>query len=550
MVFGLSVPRVLSLGSSLTSLEAVVGRKAGLIESYQDFTEPMYAHKLKAAIKSRRTPVVTWEPFDSDRPTVDRYPLDKIGAGAYDGYLIHAAERAARVGKPFIIRFAHEMNGFWYPWGQPRPLNPQNVVNPANTPTAYRAAYRHVVKVFRAHGATNVAWMWSPNVNDANPGVTLESLYPGNKYVDVIGLSGYLTKTTDTFESRFRQTMTELSGIGGNKPVIIAETGAVVGADRGTRIRDLVDALSAERRVAGFIYFSQPDKTIDYGLEGDPDAEAALAQALAGPRFTESTTSGAAFALTPQITGDSHVGSTLVADLAWRGTPTSTSATWLSCATAQTSVADCTSAGTGNSLTMTADLHDQYVRASLSVASTSSSDEATSAPVGPVLSVPPTATPAGIDLLTGSVRVRLPEAPAMATNWVLSLDGGAREYLPISTTDKWYNGLPSGSVHTLTLAAADGPSAGQPTTVTFAAIGKPSTPTYTVHPGSYTVTFPDPADGQTGWVAVVDGVEQPLPLTTSTVTESGLTAGTHSFGLRAVAGDGRTNPQFVYPTVT
>jgi hypothetical protein len=343
--------------------------------------------------------------------------------------------------------------------------------------------------------------------------------------------------------------MTELSTVGGNKPVIIAETGAVVGPERSTRIRDLVDALSAERRVAGFIYFSQPDKTIDYRLEGDPDAEAGLAQALAGPRFTESTTSGAAFALTPQVAGDSHVGSTLVADQAWRGTPSDTSGAWLSCATPETPVTDCTSAGTGNALTVTEDLHNRYVRASLTVTSPSGTDEAISAPVGPVLSVPPAVTPAGIDLLTGSVRVRFPAAPAMTTNWVLSLDGGAKEYLPIGATEKWYNSLPSGSVHTLAVAAGDGPSMGPPTTVTFAAIGKPPAPAYTVQPGSYTVTLPGPTDGQTGWVAVVDGVEQPLPLSTTTVTESGLPAGTHSFGLRAVAGDGRTNPQFVYPTV-
>jgi beta-mannanase len=44
--------------------------------------------------------------------------------------------------------------------------------------------------LFAAAGARNVTWMWSPNVT--YPGAApLAGLYPGDDYVDWVGLSGY-----------------------------------------------------------------------------------------------------------------------------------------------------------------------------------------------------------------------------------------------------------------------------------------------------------------------------------------------------------------------
>jgi hypothetical protein len=545
---GLSVPRVLDRGPNLTSLEAALAHRADLIGSYQDFTEPMYTDKLKAAIRSGRAPVVTWEPFDAGRTSRNSYPLRRIAAGAYDGYLREAADQAKAVGAPFLIRFGHEMNGFWYPWGQPRPLHPQNVADPGNTPADYVAAYRHVVDVFRARGAANVAWMWSPNVTDANPNVTLRSLYPGDAYVDVIGLSGYEFRATDTFESRYRPTLTELRSIGTGKPVFIAETGVFVSDDRAAQLTEMLEGMAAEPRVAAVMYFNQPDKAIDYRIDSDTAAQTAFRRVLAEPRFALGADDLAAFATTPLIDGVPRVGGTLHAGYTWRGPATRTSTAWLSCPAATTPSAQCTRVGWGAYLTLDPEQRGRYVRATLGVVSPTATDFAERT-VGPVLNVPPKVTPAGIDLLASSVRVRFPAAPPQSTHWIVGLDDGSRTYLPIGTTEYYVNGLPTGSSHTLTLAACDCPSTGQDSTSVFTVVPRPATPAYTTSAGSYTVTLPDPAPGQTGWVALSDGVEDQIPVATTTVTKTGLTPGGHSFGLRAVGGDARTNPTFVYPQV-
>jgi hypothetical protein len=547
MLFGLATPQVLKLDARLTSVESALGRTADLVESYQDFTEPIYTARLRAALRSGRTPVVTWEPFYARRPKAATYPLARIAAGRYDAYLRRAAAQAKAVGAPFVIRLGHEMNGFWYPWGQERALHPQSVADPANTPAAYVAAFRHVVDVFRAEGATDVVWMWSPNVTDANPSVTLASLYPGDAYVDVIGLSGYLEKPGDTFDKRYRVTLTELRRIGRHKPVIIAETGAVKAPTRAGILPAFLAAMASEPRIVGVVYFSQPDKAIDYRIESDPASLAAMRTALDGSRYSRGATG--ATARTPVLTGNPRVGTALTADWAWRGSPDRTVGTWFSCPDKDTPAAGCTRIGWGSRLPLTRALRGRYVRATLGVLSPGGSDQAESLAVGPVLTVPGAVEPAGIDLLSSSQRLRLPAAPPDVTRWVVRLDGGDPVYLPAATAEHHFQNLAAGSSHTVSLAATDGDSVGPATTRTFAVVTRPVAPAFTTRVGGFTVTLPPPATGQTGWLAVVDGVEEELPLAATSLTRTGVSRGSHSVGLRAIAGDGRTSPVVVYPYV-
>jgi hypothetical protein len=57
-------------------------------------------------------------------------------------------------GTPVIVRFAHEMNGSWYPWGQ--------------RPAQYRAAFRMVAAAVH-HLAPGSAMMWAPNYGGGYP---------------------------------------------------------------------------------------------------------------------------------------------------------------------------------------------------------------------------------------------------------------------------------------------------------------------------------------------------------------------------------------------
>ncbi|MGN6700450.1 MAG: glycoside hydrolase family 26 protein, partial [Thermomicrobiales bacterium] len=145
---------------------------------------------MDAVARRGAMPMVTWEPWDdSGEIAQPAFALRTILAGEYDPYIRHWARDAAAWHKPFYLRFAPEMNGDWYPWA-PRVSG--------NTAAEYVATWRHVHDIFREEGATNVRWVWSPNVADAYT-TPFAEVYPGDNYVDWIALVGYNWGTSQSW---------------------------------------------------------------------------------------------------------------------------------------------------------------------------------------------------------------------------------------------------------------------------------------------------------------------------------------------------------------
>jgi hypothetical protein len=199
-------------------------------------------------------PELTWEPWDPaaglDQPA---YALDTITAGTHDAYLKRWATQVRSWGRPLVIRFAHEMNGDWYPWAEG--------VN-GNGAGDHAAAWRHVVGVFRRAKVTNVTWTWAANVPYAGS-TPLASLYPGDAHVGRVGLDGYNWGTTRTWSSW--QSFGDLFGPGvaelralSTRPVHVSETGAPEGAggDKAAWIADMWAWLDAHPEVRGVTWFS------------------------------------------------------------------------------------------------------------------------------------------------------------------------------------------------------------------------------------------------------------------------------------------------------
>lgn len=217
-------------------------------------------------------PELTWEPWDpADGVDQPRYTLDRIAAGRHDTYLKRWARQVRAWGKPLVIRFAHEMNGDWYPWAEG--------VN-TNDPGDHAAAWRHVVGVFRRAGVTNVTWSWSANV--PYPGSTpLDSLYPGDSWVDRVGLDGYNWGTTQpwsswqSFGDLFGPGVAELRSVS-SRPVHVDETAAPEGAggDKATWIAGMWEWLDAHPEVRGVTWFSL-HKEVDWRLDSSAVAREA-----------------------------------------------------------------------------------------------------------------------------------------------------------------------------------------------------------------------------------------------------------------------------------
>lgn len=262
--------------AELASYTAMVGHAPGELMWYRQWNEPLIAAgELQQTARAGITPIITWEPQDPTNQADPRYALSAIATGAWDPYITQSAQAAARTGTPLLVNFAPEMNGGWSPWG---PGHNQN------TPQGFVAAYRHVVDIFRAQGATNVGWVWAPNADWNAPSV-YASYYPGDGYVDWLGVDGYNfgTTTSDgwlTPAEIFGRSYAALVGISA-KPVIIEETASSeLGGNKATWITQLQQTIPAQfPRVRALVWFAR-NKETDWRVNSSPGALAAF-QALA-----------------------------------------------------------------------------------------------------------------------------------------------------------------------------------------------------------------------------------------------------------------------------
>ncbi len=225
---------------SLLAFEEMLGRNMNYLLMFQawgdgdtTFPQEMVTYLRQLEI----IPIFTFEPWQRNFSDPAKYQpefaLSSIIEGEFDDQLISWAVAARDSGLPeIVVRFAQEMStplgmAIWYPW--------------QGDPGMYVSAYRHVVDVFRSQSADNVKFMWNPIIfyNDAN----IDSYYPGEKYVDNIGLTvinmGEITggKGEDYgwvgCDFLIQEQMSAVRGY--HKPVIIAELlSNDIGGDKAT----------------------------------------------------------------------------------------------------------------------------------------------------------------------------------------------------------------------------------------------------------------------------------------------------------------------------
>jgi hypothetical protein len=273
--------------AKIDEFSSLTGATPSIVMWYQDWAHDGIREfdpaKMNAVAERGAMPMVTWEPWDhTGGPTQSAYALRTITAGEHDAYIRGWARDAALWGKPMYLRFAHEMNGNWYPWSSE--LN-------GNTAAEYVASWRRVVDIFRREGATNVRWVWSPNI--AYDGSTpYAELYPGDGYVDWVGLDGYNWGITQpwsswtSLEAVFDSSYNALVALT-SKPMMIAETASTeMGGDKAAWIREglLTTVPSRFPRVQAVIWFHE-DKETDWRVNSSAAALDAHRAVVASPAY-------------------------------------------------------------------------------------------------------------------------------------------------------------------------------------------------------------------------------------------------------------------------
>jgi beta-mannanase len=283
------------------AFEARAGKKMSILHWGQpwrlnDNDQPFQTSYFNNVRSHGAIPMLDWGSWvSSDGTEQPAYRLSQITGGAYDSYIQQWAAAAKAWGHPFFLRFDWEMNGTWqFPWSEQ--LN-------GNQPGDYVKAWRHVHDLFNAAGATNVTWVWCPNIASS---VTrpYAALYPGDAYVDWTCFDGYNnydtwlgfnTVFTGSGINWLYNSYQQLQAVAPSKPIMIGETASLEARDGGARKAAWIsDAFTTQLsthlpQVRAVVWFNWNSNNPIYDslpIESSAASSAAFAGAIASSRYT------------------------------------------------------------------------------------------------------------------------------------------------------------------------------------------------------------------------------------------------------------------------
>lgn len=270
----------------LTAFDISGGRRTDIFLTYADIRSSFLRDELLPAAQSGHIIQLAWEPWvwdSSQGANQPAYRLKNITRGDFDNDIRRWARDLRDFGYPIRIRPMCEMNGDWTSWS--------GAAN-GNSPADFIPAWRHVHDIFAQEGAVNVSWIWSPNRDGstATAEYTFSTYYPGDVYVDYVGLSGYNWGTlfnTPSWISKW-ESFTEVFQYSYDvfaartlKPLVISETAAPdAGGDKGAWVTDAFRTLPVRfPRFESLTWFNYIKET-DWRLEGSAASLAAFRAAV------------------------------------------------------------------------------------------------------------------------------------------------------------------------------------------------------------------------------------------------------------------------------
>jgi hypothetical protein len=256
--------------NEVTAFEKMLGRKLSIDQHYYSWTNTFPSGLEQWDLSKGRTPLISW----------DGTNLDAILNGQYDAMITARAQGVKALGAPVFLRWCWEMNGEWSGCGGANNNSPGKTDGPAK----FVRAWRHIHDIFQKVGATNTTWVWSPNDRDV-PSVSWnhwKNYYPGEAYVDWVGIDGYNWGDTQSWSS-WSSFPTLFAAVyrdyAPSKPIMIAETAS---AEQGGSKASWITSTGATLKkqfpgIAALVWF-------DVNKEADwrPDSSAPSLKAFRG----------------------------------------------------------------------------------------------------------------------------------------------------------------------------------------------------------------------------------------------------------------------------
>ena len=279
-LYGVHTPQAPFAMYEVDAFAADAQKAPNTVMFFQNFSQQYPSAAIAAAWQRGMLPLVTFEPIVPNS-VVGQPKMSDIAGGSWDSFFTAWATAARDQHQPIALRFAQEMNGNWYSWSDGRF---------GNAPGDFVAAWRHIHDLFAEAGADNVLWVWSVNRVDNLPDKTLARVYPGDSYVDWVGISGYLRNLPDgatpDFDFTFKATLAELKRVAPSKYVMLTEVGAgTTESNRVAWIHSFFQSLLDHPEIIGFSWFNDFKDSGDWRIEYSAATAAEFAAGVADSRY-------------------------------------------------------------------------------------------------------------------------------------------------------------------------------------------------------------------------------------------------------------------------
>ena len=258
LTWGIFEPHAPDDFMQLDYLEESMNYQFPILLNYTNF-ENNYQHsnlkyRLENAYKKNKTLELTLQTSWQEEGNM----VFDVLNGEYDSFLQDYASVISQFGHPVLFRLGNEMNGDWCPYSG---------YHTAKDTMIYKEFYRYLHQVFEDAGADNVIWIWNPNGKsfpdfDWNQAVMY---YPGDEYVDIIGLTAYNTgtyyqgETWTEFDDLYDSLYAEYDELF-RQPMMITEfASSSVGGDKEQWIRDMFDHILAYENIKVAVWWDGCD---------------------------------------------------------------------------------------------------------------------------------------------------------------------------------------------------------------------------------------------------------------------------------------------------
>ena len=274
---GAHIRPVTNYGDAVNTYNSTSGKPLAIVMYFTDWSgipnnpavfDGYLPDQIRASVPPSNYPVImlTWQPMNGrasegcDKDYGTSIPLSTITQGKCDNYLREFAAELSMRPERFMLRFAHEMNITDSPWW------PGHYSQDAS---AYVAMWKHVHDVVagiqNTYGKHNIEWVWSINYasNPSDAWNAIPNYYPGNAYVDWIGVSGYnwynapghnipWKSFCDLFDSVLRSLASSYA-----KPQVLTEIGSAGSAtEKAGWIQDAFSKMPQYPFLRGVVWFN------------------------------------------------------------------------------------------------------------------------------------------------------------------------------------------------------------------------------------------------------------------------------------------------------